>query len=586
MRNKQTIELRLDAARVIVRESAVGLPLEAGGILLGYRDGQRTVVTHALPVRQAHSSFDRYIRDDLLANAALQSFLEARSPDDPVGYVGEWHSHPSSVGPSSIDRAAIHDTAIEGGTQIALVVFAPWARSQFHGLVATPNRGWGAVRSVRVVTETAPTRAHESLPLTALRSNGPVFISYRHNDGFDRAEELERLLHAGGITVWRDIRDLPPGNTEDRIDQALASGLSAAVLIVTPDIVNSTVVRGRELPRLLELQQDQRFALIIASEIGRPGGPSLNFDAPDVLLGLAPQRILKGMDQIDVRTEEGRLRVVRSLLLHRVTQLKTEITSDVRPFSITTQSRVEPFAIDAGEADLDIRLIPAEAGKLPATQAVHDLRKTLPIVSDAVRASSASSIQVSGGMHLSIALALGAALPETRFGRVETLDLERSLWSSGIVEDDPRSHVAVYTSVSISTVSATPSQSRLAVFVGLTDGSDDAAFDSLISDATVGITSAGSIRAGTGRLDPREAGRLAREITDLIRGAARATNTSEVHLAYHGPYTMAVLLGRLLNTLRVVVYEWLRNDDGTSSYIPVVTLEPDVAGGPITAVHI
>ncbi|MCT1386249.1 toll/interleukin-1 receptor domain-containing protein [Brachybacterium sp. p3-SID1565] len=70
----------------------------------------------------------------------------------------------------------------------------------------------------------------------------PVFISYRQKDGTGVATELARLLRAAGIPVWRDRDDLPPGDTEARLKQAIAAGISGGVLVTTPDVVNSRVV--------------------------------------------------------------------------------------------------------------------------------------------------------------------------------------------------------------------------------------------------------------------------------------------------------------------------------------------------------
>lgn len=586
MRAKPVIELSATAARTIAGATAAAMPHEAGGILLGYGQGNRTVVTDVLVLASARPSFDRFIRDDVAANELLAEYRSRPNTDDAVGYVGEWHSHPSSVGPSSIDRAAILGTARSGGREVALVVFAPWAREQFHGLTALPRKKWQALQAAKVVVEGVISMPLDPLRTTAVRVNGPVFISYRHNDGLGRAEELERLLHAGGITVWRDVRDLLPGNTEDRIDQAIAAGLSAAVLIVTPDIINSSVVRGREAPRLLALAEDPKFALVVASVMGRENSDRLNFDAPDVLLGLAPKRVLNAMNQLDIRTEHGRLEVVRGLLLHRIAQLKTDIASSARPFVITTQSRVDTRSIDGDVADLDIRLIPAESGKLPAAQGVQDLMITLPLVSDAVRTSGAKSIKMSGGMHLSIAIALGAAFPETRFGQIEVVDLQAAAWSSNVNSEDPKAHSATAAPMAVTDRATETASSKLGVFVSLTEASDTSAFESIATNSAIALTSAITINAGLGRLDPREAGRLAQEIASLIKSTARSTNATEVHLAFHGPYTMAVLVGRLLNTLRTVVYEWVRTENGSAEYLPVVTLQLDVAGGPITAVHL
>lgn len=47
---------------------------------------------------------------------------------------------------------------------------------------------------------------------------------------------------------------------------------------------------------------------------------------------------------------------------------------------------------------------------------------------------------------------------------------------------------------------------------------------------------------------------------------------------------MAVLVGRYLNTLRTVVYEWDGDSTGGASYTPVIVVEPGVTNGPITEV--
>jgi len=584
VRAKAVIELSLAAQRAIVKATATSLPNEAGGILLGYKRNDRTVVVDVLVLESAQPSFDRYLRDDVAANLRLAEYRSRSGADEVVGYVGEWHSHPSSVGPSSIDRDSTLDTAQSGGHEVALCVYAPWGEQQFHGLIATPGKVWRPLRAAKVDLERELAMQLDPMPPTAVRVNGPVFISYRHNDGEDFAGEVERLLHAAGISVWRDVPDLPPGDTEKRLDEAFASGLSGGVLIVTPDIANSTVVKHRELPRLLGLQADPRFALVIANTVG-PDESRLAYGAPDILLGLAPACTLSSMDQVDIRTPNGRIKLVRRLLRHRARQLKTDMSSVPRPLKISTQSRTAPSSIDACVSDLDIRLIPSEAGKIPAALALHDLAVTLPIISDAVLSVGAPAVQFFGGMHLSIAVALGTGFPATKFGKLEVVDLEGSTWTSVADPADPNLHTAV-TVDEVSLAGAHEGRARLAVFASLTDAPDTLAFAMLLQSLSTTSVTAVTITTGQGDIDPREAGRIAKEIATAIKFAARAAGASEVHLAFHGPYAMALLIGRLLNTLCSVVYEWARDMDGSAQYFPVLTVEPDVAGGPITAIHL
>ena len=61
----------------------------------------------------------------------------------------------------------------------------------------------------------------------------PVFISYRQKDGTGVAAELAWLLRTAGIPVWRDRDDLPPGDTEARLKQAIEAGISGGVPIPT-----------------------------------------------------------------------------------------------------------------------------------------------------------------------------------------------------------------------------------------------------------------------------------------------------------------------------------------------------------------
>ena len=84
---------------------------------------------------------------------------------------------------------------------------------------------------------------------------GPVFLSYRHSDGADLAMALAWALRASGVPVWLDRSDLPPGDTERRLEEAMQSGLSGAVLLVTHDIAASSVVKEIELPHLLRLER-------------------------------------------------------------------------------------------------------------------------------------------------------------------------------------------------------------------------------------------------------------------------------------------------------------------------------------------
>lgn len=581
------IDLRVDAYETIAFETANHLPRETGGILLGYQENRTIVATHALSVEGQGATTNRYIRDDIRADELLQEFLEQRADDDPIGYVGEWHSHPSPSGPSTVDHAAMRATAKISSNPIALLVFAPGPTGGFFGLIARRQR-FGKTTTKEAVVSLPPSRFPPlgSLPDGAVRGDGPVFISYRQSDGTAQADALEDLLRAAGLVVWRDRTDLLPGTTTDRLERALTRGLSAAVLVVTPEIAHSDIVREVELPRLLQLDADTDFSLCIANTVALARKPSkCDYDAPDRLLRLAPARTLAEKKQANMRLPSGEVEIVRDLLMHRIEQRKPVIRSEGRDFTIRVQSRPKSSALDAAEEDLHIRLKPSDDGRLPSRAGLELFQKTLPLTSDAVYASSAKSVRISGGAHLSVGLALGAALSETKIGKVIVIDPEDNAWRSVTSDDDPHAIDLTIEPVHIERNQTVEHQHRVAVLVTLTPHADLTAFEQLVNDSAHGFDAAEIISlGGAERIDSREAARLSAAIAQQIKKLSASQGRAEVHLAFHGPHAMAVLVGRYLNTLRTVVYEWDGNRKDESHYKPVLVLEPGVTGGPITAV--
>lgn len=586
-RSAPSIDVRADAHETIASETAKRLPLETGGILLGYREIDSVVITHALVVDDGGATKDRYVRDDGRANERLAEFLSDRSGDDPIGYVGEWHSHPAPSGPSPLDRNAMRAAAKAAHGPVALLIYTPAGTGAYFGLIARRQRlGRVATRDANVTFPPPRFGQLGPLPDGAVRADGPVFISYRQSDGTQRAESLENLLRAAGLVVWRDRVDLRPGTTIDRLEQALTEGLSAGVLVVTPDIVDSEIVRERELPRLLQLDQDPAFSLCIANQIPRIGsGSKCDYDAPDRLLRLAPARTLADKKQANVLDPAGELEMVRDLLMHRIEQRRPAIRAEGRSLNIRVQSRPAPFALDADDDDLHMRIMEATEGRLPSPDGLKLLRSTLPLISDAVFAAGATRVQISGGAHLTIGLALGAALPETKIGNVAVRDLQDNAWESTPASNDP--------GVTELNVQAHPSEvthtrdsaNRVAVFVTLTAHPDRPAFERLVRESVEGFATVEILSVPTSsRIDPKEAGRLGQAIAQHIKQLSAGHGRAEVHLAFHGPFPMAVLIGRYLNTMRTIAYEWDGDMMNGPRYRPAIALEPGVAGGPMTEV--
>ena len=256
---------------------------------------------------------------------------------------------------------------------------------------------------------------------------GPVFLSYRHSDGAELAIALAWALRAAGVPVWLDRSDLPPGDTERRLAEAMQSVLSGAVLLVTPDIGASSVIKDIELPHLLALEGEGAFTLSIASTIEAEAG-SLDYSAPDRLLSRTVPT-LRGLRQDSALTSRDIADIARSHCRQRMEALRPDIESARQVIDINLQTRIVPSAIGP-HGDLVVRLRPPMAGdRRPHRQGLEDLRLFLGDLPHLLEIAGARRARVSGGAHLSVAFALGAALPTTLLGDVEVEDTAGHTWT-------------------------------------------------------------------------------------------------------------------------------------------------------------
>lgn len=428
---------------------------------------------------------------------------------------------------------------------------------------------------------TAPTAASSST--THSTGDGTVFISYRRYDGEKYAKKLRDLLRAAGLNAWQDTEDLDHGVTADQVTKVIAQA-QAAVLIVTPDIVKSEVVRNIELPALLKRAEDPNFCLCIANAVqARAGKLECDYDAPDELLGTSWKETLANRNQVNLLETSGSEEIVQILLKHRLKQRQAINTFDKRDFTIHIDTRwtgVRP--VPQGE-DLHILLEPSEDSRLLSAESMDLLRKTLPLISSAVQSSRAQSIRISGHAHLSVGLALGAALPETLVNVLNVEHRDGQTWSSFSSQQNSDAN-PIRVSSPIHAQVKPGKTPRIALFVNLLRSADDEAFNSLVVNSARPFHAAGSITLTEDRdISSHEAAHLSKDIARQIKELARSINgasQAEVHLAYAGPLPMAVLIGRLLNTLTTVVYEYDNN-----AYTPVFSLNPGQEGGPITAIY-
>lgn len=419
-------------------------------------------------------------------------------------------------------------------------------------------------------------------------ASDPVFISYRQADGTGITAELAWLLRAAGLPVWRDRDDLPPGDTEARLRQAIADGISGGVLVVTPDVENSEIVKHVEAPHLLDLHRaNDAFTLGITNAVERDPG-KLDYTAPDRLLGLL-HGTLSGVDQ-QAADRQGLRKLVQGLLWQRIAHQRDQVTSVGGTFSLSVQTRNTPQVYDRSGGQLDIRLRPSVHERLPSRAGLEDLKDTIGLLPDAVTRSGACSIRVHGGAHLSVAFTLGSALPSSRLGHMEVVDQQGHTWASS-----GEARFSLPPQVQTTAAETTPSPTTkgrptVAVYLDLLPQRSDAAFDRYLDENATRLAAWRQLTSTSAELlDPSAAGVIAADAAAHIREISNENANAQVDLLLRCPFPIAVLLGRLTNTLRFVVHEWddsdpTAGDDNRARYVPALSIRTSAAGGVIDKV--
>lgn len=423
---------------------------------------------------------------------------------------------------------------------------------------------------------------------TAFSPVDPVFISYRQKDGTNITTELAWLLRATGVPVWRDRDDLPPGDTDARLRQAIDAGISSGVLVITDDVIASRVIKTVEAPRLLSLHKaHESFALCIVNAVRTPGN-HIDYSAPDRVLELPPGT-LNGVDQRRA-DRTGLLGLIKGLVWHRIASQRDAIEKASNTLQLSLQTRNIPQVYDRTGDDLDIRIRPSTHERLPSKEGLQDLKDTLGLLPDAATRAAASRIRVRGGAHLSVAFAVGAALPSTRIGQMEVLDNEGAVWASASTAQIFAQQLIGMVAEEASSSPTTAGRPSVAVYVDLLHHRSDAAFDRYLEQNALSLTAWRHLRPVTeGPLDPASAGAIAAQVADQLRSISNTNSNAEIHLLLRCPFPIALLIARLTNTLRFVLYEWddsqpAGEPDHRPRYVPALRVRASAATGAIEEV--
>ncbi|MFL5531653.1 MAG: SAVED domain-containing protein, partial [Gemmatimonadales bacterium] len=180
--------------------------------------------------------------------------------------------------------------------------------------------------------------------------------------------------------------------------------------------------------------------------------------------------------------------------------------------------------------------------------------------------------------------------PSSRVGHVDVVDQRGDHWVSGSEPHIGSPRRLQVVAESVLAPSATHGRPAVAVYLDLLPQRSDAAFDRFLSENAYTITAWRHLASRSDDLlEPSDAGPIAAEAAARIRAISNDNSNATVHLFARCPFPITVLVGRLTNTIRTVVYEWddstaAGDDDDRPRYLPTLRVRASAAGGVISEV--
>ena len=404
---------------------------------------------------------------------------------------------------------------------------------------------------------------------------GRMFISYRRSPGRDsgdaEAQLLRDALRDRGVPTWRDLDDLNPVPTEDDLIATLESEeIAGAVMLVSPEIQDSQMVRMVEAPAILDrFQRHDGFIL-------KPVLINLAYgDIDRVLDRPGAFQEMKRFDIDRIRREslelEDARRIARAVLRQRLAAVRDRDPN--RPCSLGLYSRRSPSAIG-----LTLRhdVTPYFVGREPAPGAYSKIEAALY---DAATALAATGDRITVVARGNAALPLGVL-----FGAVFSPFVFDLVWKQaapGAPEADwsLKSGLADV-ETTISNTKCNLGSEDLLLAVSINADVDHAAAEYLeVSGfsprATISLRLVGGPLHRGATISPQQGLKVAYDAID----AARKLKTdlrmkrANLHLFLACPLSLAVLIGQNLNTFgECVVYEHF--SDQRPAYAPVHRFRP------------
>ncbi len=400
---------------------------------------------------------------------------------------------------------------------------------------------------------------------------GKCFISYRRSH-LDEVRLLVAALHDHGVTTWQDLSDLDEEPLEPALRAVLSdSSTASGILWITPDVADSAVITGIEIPEMtIRAERGDAFYLIPVAAGGLDyASASRTALTRTTLSDFGTWNIIR-VDH-DPISEGDAATIARRALARRVAAVHGAVPAGT-PLAIDVYTRgpATPSPDAALTIDFTHRFRRRHAS-MDAWQA-HILPAFDSIVDATAGRAPGRPLQFRGLVGLPTAIALGtmvlapravsAAWIQRTPGRAPvaySLAGDRRPSGFHVALHDHRADavdLAVLINVSENTIPAVRATVGLPEFRGRVHADPPGAHPHLFPDAA-------------------EATDLAYEVISAMRMArSRYGRMGDVHLFIAGPVGLAFLLGQLLNTFGTIrTYEHV-SDHGVGHYVPAVVLRP------------
>ncbi|MGO9061259.1 MAG: SAVED domain-containing protein [Candidatus Binataceae bacterium] len=401
---------------------------------------------------------------------------------------------------------------------------------------------------------------------------GRSFLSYRRLRK-DEAALLITAQHDHGIPTWQDIRNLGSVPTEDEIRRVLTdSSTASAVLFITPEVEESTVIRNVEVPNIVQRAEaaDGFFVVPVAA-----GGLDYTKAAEVTSNQLSAQKLSDWNMQMVVGatlSASDAAEIAGVVLVQRIQAIHRCLPYGKR-LRVGLSVRGVP-AFDLGTA-LSLDWAARFTEKVASADAWRDaLLPALSRVAHAIRQyAPGREVEAFGIPTLPAAAAFGCAFLSTSGLRICWQQITRGHADQFWTLDTAREESGFKYEV----MSKDSTARDIAVLVSVADNTEPlfAAYQKGQPPmrALVRVTKPGNyphlVRS------PGEAADIAFVVQDGMRAARREYgDIGTVHLFMAAPAGLAVLVGQLLNTFGAVqTYEHV-SSDGSGCYEPAALLRP------------